>query len=531
MTPLLRLLLVVVIATGVAFLWANRGGQEQPEPTEPETDTAARAAEVFAGYYRPDPERIPSRLATNPGKPWGDYVGSGACKRCHEEDYDKWRSSFHSRTLYDAVAETVFGDFSGQVTFDDPEYQWIVEPSSRVDGETGRKRFFLEIRRRGFAEGGSRRFRDLDTYGAGELPDTTTGPFEVLYAFGNRRHQPYVVKDESGRSWVAPVYWDDIIKQWRYDGWRPYVRSCAHCHVTGIRSSDKPAYAGQAPLPYTQPKRWNLAPDKEQWAEGAVGCEVCHGPGRKHIEAVDRIGVAEYRRRLEAGTKERTIYDGRAADFDIGLQACGRCHDFFTENQCTWTPGPKGFTRPPLREPLQPRRDLTPHHERKVAQFYGDGSHMSPCTIFEVYKTSKMYKSQVGCGECHDPHGTKDWADLILPIDNNELCIKCHLEYESIEAQTRHSRHAADSGGNRCVECHMARTMAFSNGVHMMSREVHNHYFDIPTGKRRPGGPPSACNLCHDDRSHKWTREVLAKWKAEAEVELEKEAEGETEDK
>ncbi|MDF1701454.1 MAG: hypothetical protein P1V36_09895, partial [Planctomycetota bacterium] len=42
---------------------------------------------------------------------------------------------------------------------------------------------------------------------------------------------------------------------------------------------------------------------------------------------------------------------------------------------------------------------------------------------------------------------------------------------------------------------------------------VHNHYFDIPTGRRRPGGPPSACNICHDDRTHRWTREQLAAWK------------------
>ncbi|MDF1702781.1 MAG: cytochrome c3 family protein, partial [Planctomycetota bacterium] len=89
-----------------------------------------------------------------------------------------------------------------------------------------------------------------------------------------------------------------------------------------------------------------------------------------------------------------------------------------------------------------------------------DGSPLRPCTAIAVYKTSSMYKHGVGCWECHDAHGTDNWADLKLPITNNELCIHCHKDLESPEAQSAHSHHPVGGSGNLCVECHMARTMA-----------------------------------------------------------------------
>ena len=199
--------------------------------------TAELARRTHAGFHVPDPERIPSHLATNPGTPWGDYLGSEACRRCHETEYAKWRRSFHSRTLYDAAAPTVFGDFSGKTRFDDLRYPWfIVEPYTREDPETGRERYYMKIRHRTKAEGLSDRARSADTYGAG-VPDLSHGDVEVIFAFGNRRHQPYVARWPDGKHWVLPILWNDVKRSWEYDGFRPYVESCATCHTTGIRTS------------------------------------------------------------------------------------------------------------------------------------------------------------------------------------------------------------------------------------------------------------------------------------------------------
>ncbi len=494
---MLTLLLLPTVAALVAC-----GG----EPSSVHGDTARIAEEVHAGIHVPDAQRIPTEALRNPGTPWGDYVGSEACKPCHEEDYRRWRGSFHSRTLYEVNPRTVMGDFAGGHVHTSEESPFVVKPSAEVDSATGRTRYYMDVRPGPTA-------KRADTYGAGVPPDLLENPrFEVLYAFGNRQHQPYIARREGGRHWVLPVYWDDQKKSWRYDGFRPYIRSCARCHVTGMKTLGREGNDDPRPLPMTKPRRWPPEPKDEGWADGAVGCEMCHGPGREHVEAVEKAGVEAYRAARATGTKEPSIYDGKRGSFKHQLDLCGQCHNFFTESPVTWKPGPQGFSRDPLYEPLR----LTP--DNVGFQFYADGSDMSPCTAVKVYRASKMGAAKIACTHCHDPHGTDHWADLVKPVDDNAMCIECHEEYATTEAQTAHSRHAAGSSGNRCFECHMPRRMRFSNGIHTMSKRIPSHAFSIPDGKQLPGGPPPSCNVCHTDKDAKWTRGILKQWRKEAEA-------------
>jgi hypothetical protein len=63
----------------------------------------------------------------------------------------------------------------------------------------------------------------------------------------------------------------------------------------------------------------------------------------------------------------------------------------------------------------------------------------------------------------------------------------------------------------------MPRDKRFSNGVQVMSAQIHSHAMSIPTGEEDlRGGPPSACNLCHVDRDGAWTRSILAEWRKAA---------------
>lgn len=465
-------------------------------------ETARIALETHAGIPVPDPQRVSPDDIENPGTPWGDYVGSAACQPCHEDLYKRWRGSFHSRTLYAANDRTVIGDFSGETEHASPESPFVVRPSSRVDA-TGKRRYYMEIRPNPESNA------DLTIRGeepAGLAKDPT---FEVLYAFGNRQHQPYVARRPGERNWVLPVYWDDEQKHWRYDGFRPYVRSCARCHVTGVRTQRAEGRDDPRPLPFMSSTHYVPEPDDEGWADGAVGCEMCHGPGREHVASVERVGVEAYRKGLADGTKAPTIYDGNRASHKHQLDLCGQCHNFFTEDPVTWKPGPQGFSRDPLYAPLQ----LTPGNVG--FQFYADGSDMSPCTVIKIYGRSKMGAEQIGCSKCHDPHGTDHWADLTLSVEDNALCITCHEPYATEAAQTAHSRHATDSAGNRCHECHMPRHMRFSNGIHTMSKRIPSHAFSIPTGEQLPGGPPPSCNVCHVDKDAKWTRGILKRWRDE----------------
>jgi predicted CXXCH cytochrome family protein len=220
---------------------------------------------------------------------------------------------------------------------------------------------------------------------------------------------------------------------------------------------------------------------------------------------VEAVGVERYRTLLREGKKAPTIWSGRGTQ-EVQILQCDQCHDFFTESSFSWVPKPHGFDRDPVKTPIQPVAG-------NESQFYGDGSRKSPCSIGQDFRTSEMYAQGVRCSDCHDPHGTSHWADLVLPTSKNELCLKCHSTlFPDLEAQTRHSRHAAGSPGNLCVECHMPRHMIFTNGVEMMSDRIPRHDFSVPTGEQRPGGPPPSCNVCHSDRDASWTRAVLRAW-------------------
>jgi predicted CXXCH cytochrome family protein len=512
----MRILLLAVFVSVLAGALALGACGERRRGLSPDaSDTAARAWKVAASFFRPDPEMIPSELATNPGSPHGEYLGSLSCKECHEEEYRKWRGSFHSRTLYHAVDGTVFGDFKTGKVYDDGSTPFLVRPYETVDAATGRKRYWMEIQVRPFSQGGPRNVHEADTYGAGQLPDLTEHPVaEVIHAFGNRRHQPYVGRWPDGQFWVLPIYWDGAMGEWRYDGFRAYVISCAHCHTTGIKHSRERLDPRQRRLQMTSQDElpyYEVIGEDEAWADGSVGCEVCHGPGGPHVRSVNSLGSEVYARRIADGTLRPTIYDGKRGSLERRTDLCGQCHNFMTESTVSWVPSPEGFLRAPRRDPIRLESS------NLGVSFYADGSHMSPCTVVEVYRGSKMYAQGIGCSACHDPHGTDHWADLVKPASDNTLCTDCHDTLAAPEAQARHSRHAIGSPGNLCIECHMPRHMRFTNGVAVMSERLHSHAFSIPTGKQRPGGPPSACNICHDDRSHEWTRDTLAKWAREAE--------------
>ena len=56
--------------------------------------------------------------AANAGRNAGAvFVGSGKCKDCHKQEYDKWKGSHHERAMDVATEETVLGDFNN-IVFD-----------------------------------------------------------------------------------------------------------------------------------------------------------------------------------------------------------------------------------------------------------------------------------------------------------------------------------------------------------------------------------------------------------------------------
>ena len=70
---------------------------------------------------------------------------------------------------------------------------------------------------------------------------------------------------------------------------------------------------------------------------------------------------------------------------------------------------------------------------------------------------SVMYTRGVTCFDCHDVHGTGNYAQLRKPAD--QLCLDCHGPSSPNGPRTatleEHTHHKNGSQGSQCVACHM----------------------------------------------------------------------------
>jgi cytochrome c-type biogenesis protein CcmH/NrfG len=132
--------------------------------------------------------------------------------------------------------------------------------------------------------------------------------------------------------------------------------------------------------------------------------------------------------------------------------------------------------------------------------YFADGQIRDEVYVYGSFLQSKMHAKGVTCGDCHDPHTLE-----VKYGGGNQLCNQCHLaeKFDSPE----HHRHAPDSSGARCVECHMPER------TYMVVDPRRDHSLRIP----RPDlsqllGAPNACNRCHTDRDASWAAGAIAEW-------------------
>jgi hypothetical protein len=122
----------------------------------------------------------------------------------------------------------------------------------------------------------------------------------------------------------------------------------------------------------------------------------------------------------------------------------------------------------------------------------------------------------MSCFTCHtlhqsadDPRERSEWTeDQLLPeMRGNAACLSCHHEYSSTESLVAHTHHPPESAGSVCYNCHMPNT------TYGLLKATRSHRLNSPSvAETLHAGRPTACNLCHLDRSLKWTDEKLVEW-------------------
>lgn len=146
---------------------------------------------------------------------------------------------------------------------------------------------------------------------------------------------------------------------------------------------------------------------------GGVGCESCHGPGSKHVEA--------------GGGRQFIINPG------IEPQACLRCH----------LPVRAEFELPAHHPVLEGHMNCAQCHDPHGGDILKPSGGLAMAQLNE--DCAQCHREQTrpfvfehpalreGCTTCHSPHGSVNRAMLTQADDN--MCFRCHSQVQAAAGQ------------------------------------------------------------------------------------------------
>lgn len=213
-----------------------------------------------------------------------------------------------------------------------------------------------------------------------------------------RSEQAYLDKDLK----VLPGLWKSREKKWVATESVDAVTECLGCHTTGLDVATR------------------------SWKELAVGCERCHGAGKKHSTA-------------KPDDRKSTIVNLKNLAPAQQAMTCGQCH-----SQGRSKDGKLAFPAE-----FQPGDDLAARFTDAKPNEPGRNQQFS-----DLIRSPKHWDKGVVCETCHDPHGDTGQPHL-LKLSINDTCLQCHKDrVESLEKHVAAKGKPAPADAT-CATCHM----------------------------------------------------------------------------
>ena len=432
--------------------------------------------------------------------PRGDFVGSSACRECHQKNHASWHQTFHRTMTQEASSETVLAPFDG-VTLE--------SRGRRYELSQAGDRFAVSLVDPDWESSQIRDEIDDSIIDRESEQHRVTRP--VIMTTGSHHMQGFWIPGGRGNLLrQIPWYYHLAEKRWipREDAFleppgssRHFMvwnDNCLSCHSTGgTPGMNQKTQAVQTAV-----------------AELGVSCEACHGAGREHVARHAAAGpTASAQRVVATDVGDPTIINPARLDHRGASRVCGQCHstfvppdqDKFLANGYKYRPGDELSTAYNL---VRFDSQLHTQMERRGTPVYWlDGTCWVGGREYLGLVDSKCFtKGQASCLSCHSMHDAPPADQLAEKMDGDRACVQCHKEYTGSRL-TEHTHHSSGSTGSRCYNCHMPHTSYALLGA------IRSHRVDSPkVGTIRGGGRPNACNLCHLDRSSRWASERLVEW-------------------
>jgi predicted CXXCH cytochrome family protein len=463
---------------------------------------ACTRAPAVATTPRPTPSATsaPAVVASNVLR--RDYAGSQACAGCHPDEYDKFMAApMHNMTRL-VSASVPAAPFEGAFRLKDDEVRFSRRGDDRLMTIVSAK------------------------YG--------TRTFRVTRVIGGHYREDFAGVEEGAAAppsgaveRILPATWFIGSQSWRYKGYsvmgaeRPGLRpggawskTCIFCHNTvpyfddvlgALADAKVGPYQGEVVDPLLPPARraryevtdaaaLERAVADEARVLGAksattpadliratrarftganlvevgIGCESCHGGSIEHVKHNATKPSYEPRAsflRVTAPVGEH----GNARAVAIN-RVCARCHQvLFTRYAWTWE-----------------------GHARSDAPPGGSNINSGEARDFMLGGCA----SAMACTDCHDPHAHNRPHKGELEARADGVCLRCHGQYATADAQRAHTHHDPAQAGGRCLACHMPqKQMSLDNGL------ARYHRIASPTETAKvEGDRPLECALCHGDK-------------------------------
>lgn len=281
---------------------------------------------------------------------------------------------------------------------------------------------------------------------------------DIVYTVGSHWKQRYLI-EKNGEYYALPIVWSIITERWdKYSVsfWdrKPYSKYCIGCHTT------------------------NYDPETKTYSEHRVGCEACHGPGKKHIESPKQIGFIVHPARLQQIRRD---------------MICASCHVKGKDKTKKYM-FPIGFT---------PGDNLSDYMYMPVSE--NESVEEVILNTFVEWKLNR--KTPKECAVCGIdkpslPSRAHETDELSL-----DFCFGCHDFADNLSEHTHH----AEETGVMCDDCHKVKEKEDDK----LDDERNIHSYDFYLVHKIGCYDPfieKQCLNCHEDKTNEWAIPFIIDW-------------------
>lgn len=232
----------------------------------------------------------------------------------------------------------------------------------------------------------------------------------------------------------------------------------------------------------------------EKFMPPTKGCEMCHGPGKQHVEA---------------GGGPVHIFNPRKASAREVVTMCTNCHQEKRLDQCDFHQNQHNVETVACHDCHNPHQQITHRYILRDK---------SPALCFTCHREikaefarpfhHKVPEGAMDCRDCHQQHGSLNRTQTVeLTGGLSAICLRCHTDKQGPFVFEHNQLNEGRFLGDRCLTCHtphgsINNRLLVRSEVRLLCQECHfdrqGASGDLPQGIHDLTSPRyQHCTSCH----------------------------------